>query len=295
MKALISPFFSVLALCLILGPTSAQKQNIDIKPDIPYRTAPAGKEVPEYWKLDLAIPKKGKNPFPAVVCIHGGGWRAGNRKQLSKLTQVLAKKGFVAATISYRLSNVAKFPAQIEDCKAAVRFLRANAKKYRIDPERIGCVGFSAGGHLVCLLGAADKEEMLEGDGGNLDQSSRVQAVVSFFGPTDFIVKRWSQTVENVYLVPFLGGKYEEARETYKKASPLKYVSKDDPPFLFFHGDKDTLVGLHNSRDMSAALRKVGVRAELVIMEGSGHGWGGQKLQDTLDQTVKFFQETLKK
>ena len=152
-----------------------------------------------------------------------------------------------------------------------------------------------SGFHLVCLLGAADKDADLEGDGGNLEQSSRVQAVVSFFGPTDFMTKRWDKKVEDYFFVPFLGGTYEKAKDQYIKASPLKYVSKDDPPYLFFHGDKDKLVGLHHSIDMDKALRKVGIDSELVVMKGAAHGWGGDRMVKTLNQTVDFFVEKLKK
>src|SRR5207253_3726457 len=143
-----------------------------------------------------------------------------------------------------RLVPAAKFPAQIEDCKAEVRWLRANADKYHVDPLRIGVMGFSAGGHLSCLLGTSDKNDGLEGTGGNPEQSSRVQAVVSFFGPTDLISKDWSEAVEKDILAPFLGAPYADKPELYKKVSPIVYVSKDNPPCLFFHGTEDKLVGI---------------------------------------------------
>ncbi len=253
-----------------------------------------GKGGPIDLQLDLARPAT-DGPHPAVVCIHGGGWRGGKRQDLGPLTQELAKQNFVAATVSYRLSDKAPFPAQIEDCKAAVRWLRANADKYGIRRDRIGAVGFSAGAHLACLLGAADNEAGLEGTGGNPDQSSRVQAVVSFFGPTDFTVKTWTKEVEDGILVPFLGGAFEAKQDAYAKASPLRYVSRDDPPFLFFHGAKDTLVGIYHSEKMLKKLHEVGVAAELVTMPEDGHGWGGEKLAKTLAQTVRFFEEKLGK
>jgi acetyl esterase/lipase len=246
-------------------------------------------------ELDLAMPAQGKGPFPAIVCIHGGGWRAGDRKQLGKLTQDLAKENFVAVTISYRFAPKYKFPAQIEDCKAAVRFLRANAAKYNIDPDQIGAVGFSAGAHLSCLLGTADEKAGLEGKGGNPKQSSRVQAVVSYFGPTDFTTKNWDANVETNFLIPFMGGKYEEKKDVYRKCSPITYCSKDDPPFLFFHGTKDPLVGLEQSERMAKALKDVGVSAEVVVMEGDGHGWSGEKAAKTQAQTIEFFRAKLKK
>ncbi len=156
-------------------------------------------------RLDLAHPGNGSGPFPALVCLHGGGWKQGNRADLEKTIEALAGHGYVAVTVSYRLSPQAKFPAQIEDCKAAVRWLRANAAKYHINPDRIGALGFSAGAHLACLLGTTDPRDGLEGAGGNAAQSSRVQAVVSFFGPTDFTTKTWNKNVEDDILVPFFG------------------------------------------------------------------------------------------
>jgi acetyl esterase/lipase len=246
-------------------------------------------------KLDLATPAQGKGPFPAVVCIHGGGWRSGSRQQLNSLIKALAKRGFVAATVSYRLTDKAQFPAQIEDCKAAVRWLRANADKCRIRPDAIGAVGFSAGAHLSCLLGAADTSAGLEGNGGNSEQSSRVQAVVSFYGPSDFTVKTWKKDVEEYFLVPFFGGSFEDKKDLYRKASPLIYVTKDDPPFLFFHGTKDPLVGIENSEKMVTRLKEVGVYARLVAVPDAGHGWFDERLTRNIEEAAKFFDEKLKR
>ncbi|MCE9564575.1 MAG: alpha/beta hydrolase [Planctomycetes bacterium] len=142
-------------------------------------------------KLDLTMPKEGDGPFPAVVVIHGGGWSAGDRGQGAFIAELQAQAGYVAATIDYRLAPAHRFPAQIEDCKASVRWLRANAKKYKIDPERIGAIGFSAGGHLACLLGTTTKDDGFDGDGGSAEQSSAVRAVVSVAGPTDLTTDGW--------------------------------------------------------------------------------------------------------
>lgn len=291
MKGLHFALVVPLAFTFAISPSSAQEKLPEIvtKNSIVY-----GNGGKEKLMLDLALPK-GKGPFPLVVCIHGGGWRSGKRQQLTLLTKMLARKGFAAATISYRLAPKHKFPAQIEDCKAAIRFLRANAKKYHFNPKRVGVVGFSAGAHLACLLGAADRKAGLEGNGGNGDQSSRVQAVVSFFGPTDFIKRTWNADVEKQYLIPFLGDTYEKATKKYIQASPLKYVSKDDPPFLFIHGDKDKLVGIYHSKIMAKKLKKVGVPARLEVVEGAGHGWLGLNLIRSLNQTIEFFEEKLKK
>lgn len=281
--------FAGLALLVLLSPARAQEPGVKTERDVTY-----GKGGDVDLKLNLAMPAEGKGPFPAVVCVHGGGWKGGQRQDLDKLTEMLAKNGYVAVTVSYRLTPKYQFPAQIADCKAAVRWLRANAKQYRVNPDKIGAVGFSAGGHLVCLLGAADAAAGLEGKGGNPDRSSRVQAVVSFFGPTDFTVKRWDAQVEDFFLVPFLGGTFDARKDDYVKASPIAYVTKDDPPFLFFHGDKDTLVGLHHSKDMAEKLRAAGVPATLRTLADEGHGWGGPRLAETLGQTIRFFDEKLK-
>jgi acetyl esterase/lipase len=287
-------FASAVALCAAFT-VSAQDDKkpvaqVRVEKDIVF-----GKGGAQELMLDLARPADERNTAPCIVCVHGGGWRGGKRQDLGQLTKVLAEKGFIAATVSYRLTPGAQFPAQIEDCKAAVRFLRASADKYQIRKDKIGAVGFSAGGHLVSLLGTADPSAKLEGDGGHSEQSSRVQAVVSYFGPTDFINKTWTKEVEDYFLVPFLGGSFEDKRDHYRRCSPLEYVSRDDPPFLCFHGDKDTLVRIDNSEKLTKKLQDVGVSARLVTMEGEGHGWAGDKLTRTLQQTVQFFEEKLKK
>ncbi len=289
MTRLLTISIPVLLFC---SPISAQdkKPKVELKKNIVY-----GKGGKVDLQLDLAQPKIGKGPFPAVICVHGGGWKAGNRQSLTKLIGLLAEKGFVGVTVTYRLTPKAKFPAQIEDCKAAVRWLRAHAKKYKVDPNRLGAVGFSAGGHLVCLLGAADKNSGLEGNGGYTDQSSRVQAVVSFFGPTDFIKKTWSKKVEEFFLIPFFGDTFEKAQKIYRKGSPLNYVSKDDPPFLFIHGDQDNLVGIHHSQIMMKKLKEAKVHAELMTMKGAGHGWGPARMKQSLARMVTFLEEKLKK
>jgi len=283
-------FVLVLALTPSLLGAQEKKADVRIERDLVY-----GKGGEWDLKLDLATPKDGTGPFPAIVCVHGGGWKAGRRQDLGRTIEGMAARGYVAVTVSYRFSQEAKFPAQIEDCKAAVRWLRANAAKYHVKPERIGAVGFSAGGHLVCLLGTTDKNDGLEGQGGNPDQSSRVQAVVSFFGPTDFSTKTWNDEVEKEFLIPFFGATFEENPAIYQKASSINYVTKDDPPFLFFHGTEDKLVGIRHSQLLADKLKGVGVKADVVVMEGQGHGWQGEKLRQSIDQMFKFFDQELKK
>jgi acetyl esterase/lipase len=266
-----------------------KKPDIEIKKDLVY-----GKGGATELQLDLAMPR-GDGPFPAVICIHGGGWQGGKRQDLSKTIEILAGRGYVAVSPTYRLVPAAQFPGQIEDVKAAVRWLRANASTYKVDADHIGALGYSAGAHLACLLGTTHKDDGLEGAGGNPDQSSRVQAVVSFFGPTDLTRNDWTEDVEKRFLVPFLGDTIKNKPEAYKKASPVTFVTKDAPPFLFFHGDKDPLVHSNQSTILAEKLEKEGVSAKVVIVEGEGHGWAGKKLQDSIERMVKFLDENLKK
>src|SRR5215831_20676372 len=281
------------AVACSLGMASAaegQEPEIRAERDIIY-----GKADGVELQLNLALPKTGKGPFPAVVCIHGGGWHQGQRQDMDPITELLARRGYVAATVSYRLVPSARFPAQIEDCKAAVRWLRANADKYHINPDRIGAIGPSAGAHLSCLLGVTDKKDGLEGSGGNPEFSSRVQAVVSFFGRTDFTKKTWSKELEEIIFVPLIGASFDDKPELYKKVSPIAYVSHTSPPFLLFHGAEDKLVPPRNSTDMAEKLRAAGVSAKAVIVEGEGHGWDGEKWTKSIEQAVAFFDEHLKK
>jgi acetyl esterase/lipase len=249
--------------------------------------------------LDLYVPEaKPEKALPLVVWIHGGAWLAGNKEHPNGVT--LLKEGFAVASLNYRLSNEAIFPAQIQDCKAAIRFLRAKADEYGIDQSRIGVFGASAGGHLVALLGVtADKKEWEVGQ--HLDQSSQVQAVCDWFGPTNLLTmaaqsgpdSRIQHDAPDSPESRLIGATVPDAPEKANAASPLTYVTPDDTPMLIIHGDQDPVVPVQQSETFHAALEKSGVKSKLYIVKGGGHGQGFQKPE--IEQMIReFFAETLR-
>jgi acetyl esterase/lipase len=252
-----------------------------------------GKGGDEELKLNLSRPSNGNKAAPCIVVIHGGAWRAGNKTAHDNLTWLFAERGYVSATIGYRFCPKHPFPAQVEDAKCAVRYLRAHAEKYGIDPKRVGAMGFSAGAHLSLMLGVMGKEDGFEGDGGWPDQSSQVNAVVSFFGPTDLAADDIPE-LSKPLVKDFIGGTPQEKPEPTRQASPVTYVSKGDASILFFQGTKDPLVPYTQAYRMIESLTKEGVPARAEILVGAGHGWGGRDIQRTLTQTVEFFDEQLK-
>lgn len=247
-------------------------------------------------KLDLYLPKDVKKP-PLVVFIHGGGWRGGSHKKC--LTSWLSERGFAVASISYRLSQQAVFPAQIHDCKAAVRWLRAHAGEYGYDASRIGVAGSSAGGHLALLLGVTGGEADYEGTvGGHLDQSSAVQAVVDYYGPTDFILRSQNQPskteAEDGSVRLLLGGPVSENPERARFASPALQVGAGDAPLLIVHGDKDKTVFLDQSQRMVEVYRQAGLDATLQVIPGAGHGGRAHFTPARQDLVAKFLTRHLR-
>lgn len=213
-------------------------------------------------KLDVYLPSAEGNR-PAILVVHGGAWRMGDRKQLRSYAEALTRRGFVCFAIDYRLAPKYKFPAQIDDCRSAVKWIRSHAKKYNVDPRRLGAIGYSAGGHLVALLGTTGKAPSKE----NGQADTRIQAVAAGGAPTDFRTfddnGKWAE-----YL---MGGDLDTAKENFLAASATAFVDKDDAPTFFFNGNKDTLVPLDWTQSCYQALKKCGVRTELYIVEGAGH------------------------
>ncbi|MBI3161945.1 MAG: alpha/beta hydrolase [Chloroflexi bacterium] len=244
-------------------------------------------------KMDVYYPSSSDGLFPVTMYVHGGGWSKGDKSEGAGAMEInsLQHAGFLVAAVNYRLAPEYKFPAMIEDVKCAVRSLRAHAEEYNLDPNRIGAYGGSAGGHLVSLLGTTDESAGFD-VGEYLDQSSRVQAVVDMFGPADLTVQ-------------FEGG-YEKARRVFgdfdaAPASPVTYVSADDPPFLILHGEQDMLVPIEQSEIFLAALQQAGVPAELVRVIHAGHGFkpdDGKTIapsrREIAQRVADFFTEHLK-
>lgn len=244
--------------------------GVETIPDLAF-AKPGGVEL----LLDLHLPEGVKNP-PLVMAIHGGGWKGGNRKN-SKLTW-LAKHGYAVASIEYRMSHEAVFPAQIHDCKGALRWLRAHQDEYGYDASKVVVVGQSAGGHLACLMGTSSGIESLEGTtAGCPDQSSAVQGVINYFGPVDFILRAESQpkiTDQPGGLVyQLLGGSVSANPELARMASPVTYCDPGDPPILILHGDQDKQVLPDQSERLLEVCRANKLEAHLHIEPGKGHGW----------------------
>ena len=267
--------FCVAALCFGVAVRASAAENpvpddVAFERGIEYAT-PDGTSL----QLNLARSKKGEGPFPAVVCIHGGGFRAGTRESYDNLCVALAQRGYVAVTVSYRLSPAHQFPAAVHDCKAAVRWLRANASKYHVDAARIGAMGGSAGGHLAQFLGVTGGVQEFEGSAGNLKESSRVACVVNFYGPSDF-TKSYGKSVDAAEVLPlFLGGDLAHERIKHIRASPLNWVTPDAAPTLCIHGTEDNYVAHEQAVWLIDRLKACGVEADLFTLEGAGHGFKG--------------------
>ena len=258
----------------------------------------------EAQKLDIYLPETPSDkPLPLIVHIHGGGWRAGNKFPCPVSAMVL--KGYAVASIEYRFSQKAIFPAQIQDCQAAIRWLRAHAKQYNLDTDHLGAVGGSAGGHLSALVGTSGGKKAFPPIGGHLDESDRVQAVIDIYGPADFstVVQQAAEdkNVKNIFAFntpsdPYsslIGTKLDDKPKA-DAVSPVHYVSKDSPPFLILHGTHDTLVPYAQSVQLEAALKAQSVPVWLQTLPGSGHGGPAFGKSAVIQLMQAFFDKHLK-
>ncbi len=296
-------------LCAALGVAAvAPAQTCQTFSAVPYGTYADGNGQTQDLLLDLRIPTGIGAPAPLVIWIHGGGWSGGSRTPMPTMVSNLCSRGYAVASLDYRLSGTAIWPAQIQDCKGAIRWLRAHAATYNLDPNRFGVWGSSAGGHLVAHLGTSggvgtvtvgSATVDLEGStGGNLDQSSRVQAVVDWFGPTDLLQMRFypSGIPHDDPGSPeshLIGGAVPDNPELVATVNPVTFLSPDDPPFLLMHGTVDDSVPFAQSELLYRALQARGLRSTFVPILGAGHGGGDFNSQATLDTINSFFDTNL--
>lgn len=281
MKAMMRPF--ILLAASIAWPLLAQQspafslpEGVDWKRDIIYSRL-GDREL----KADLFLPASGNGPFPAIVYIHGGGWRNGNKTAFRRQAAHMATHGFAGLCIEYRLSGEAKWPAAYDDSKAAVKYLRDNARALRIDPNRIGAAGGSAGGHLAALLGT--------------NPEMRLVAVAAFNPALDLVALGGDAQGVSNSVYQFLGSRYADAPDVWRAASPSLHVTPKSAKFLFLHGTKDETVPYAQSVQMRDALKAAGVTAELFTAEGAGHGFFNREpwFKPTLERMDKFFETYL--
>jgi len=263
--------------------------NVEMRADIIYGSG-GGRDL----KLNLYLPRERTEPCPAVVFIHGGGWRNGNASQFRSQSLHLASEGYVCACIGYRLSGEAHFPAALEDSKCAVRWLRSQAADLNVDPDRICLSGGSAGGHLAAMVAFTDPGTF-EGEGGNPEQSSKASLAV-LFNPVADLASMGKAGLGVPMLEGFLGKTYAEAPELYAQGSPISHISKGDPPTLVLHGTKDTTVPFSQAERMVAGLQKAGVPAELFAAEGAAHAFFNRPpwYQPTVDAMQTFLDRHFK-
>lgn len=282
-------------LCVSLAPGIAAAQT-HTPPDVAARRDIVYAEVNgTQLKLDLYLPdeaKEGKR-VPLIVWIHGGGWMKSNKSNCFPRRVKFYERGYAIASVGYRLSDKAQFPAQLEDCKAAVRWLRANAAKYNIDPDRIGAWGSSAGAHLAMLLGLTNDIRKFD-VGANLAVSSRVMAVGDFYGPTDLTGKQAPLGKIDPMIAKLLGGPIAEKMESAIAASPLTYVSKNSVPIFIIHGTADPTVDIAHAKVLKAALEKAGAPHKMTLVQDASHG--GMRFYDSklVDEVDAFFAAYLK-
>lgn len=279
-----------LAVGLVLFSSVGFAADPASEPDIVF-ASPGGTDL----KLDFVRPA-GDGPFPLVVGIHGGGWVMGSRKEFAEAQVLLAKAGYAVASVQYRFAPKYQFPAQLDDVTAAIRFLVANAKKYKLDPDRIGLAGGSAGGHLALMAGFTPAKEY------------KIRCILNICGPTDLrdfvstksgdAALKSASKFDSAGLLAALIGTADRKDPKYAAASPITLVTKDSPPVLTFHGTADQLVPVSQAEALHAALKKAGAKEKLVKFEGGDHDgktWSKADHLAFVTGTVAFLEENLKK
>ena len=301
-------YLLLLLTCLALT-VKAQTHEIDVSNiknkflDIPYAT------LSEAQKLDIYLPDEGEGPFPVIIHIHGGAFLAGDKRGLQFWPMLKGiQRGYAVISVNYRLNGEAIWPAQIHDCKAAVRWIRANAAKYNLNPEKIAAWGDSAGGHLSAILGTSwDLDELEDLNLGNTEHSSRIQAVVDWYGPTNFL-KMDEQLAESKVKNPMphsvpdspesrlIGKNLEDAPDLVMEANPGTYASEDDPPFFIQHGTEDNLVPYQGSVNLARQLGKVlgQEKVKLELLPATGHGGMTFATEENVDKVFDFLDRYLK-
>jgi acetyl esterase/lipase len=265
-------------------------ENIRVELDVPYAATDNPRQ-----RLDLYLPKGAATDakLPLVVFIHGGGWQGGDKRAGLMLLPLVQSQQYALASVGYRLTGEAIWPAQIHDCKAAIRWLRANAVTYGIDPTRIGVAGSSAGGHLVCLLGTTGGVDALEGTIGEHDDvDSRVLCVVNQFGPTDFLDIDGANEAAKGMVAKLLGGRPADVPDVARAASPLAHVTKDDAPTICIHGTADQLVPYSQSTKLNRAYEEAGVECLMLTIPDGGHG--GFRNPEVNVRTLQFLDKHLR-
>lgn len=279
-------FCAAIVLFAAMGAESSlaeSEEKFDVRHDLVYVERESGP-----LKADVFVPK-GDGPFPAVLVVHGGAWAYGTKQQLAGAAAALAEAGYTAVAISYRLAPQHQFPAQVYDCQAAVRWIRSHEAELKVDPEHIGGFGYSAGGHLVAMLGTLDERELREEGVPDDAPSARLQVVVAGGTPCDFQML----SADSSRLAYWLGGTPAEKPDTYRDASPAGYVTHDDPPMFFFHGTDDSLVPIESPRRMVDRLATAGVAAELYRVDEAGH-LAALMNRDALQHALAFTNRYLK-
>lgn len=279
----------LLAAAALAVPTLPAFAEPKVERDIVYGEPGGTKLLMDIYRPDTP------GPHPAIILVHGGGWLGGSKEGYLATGPMLARNGYVACAINYRLAPQFPYPAAFDDCQRAVRWIRAHASEYGVNPKRVGAMGDSAGGHLVGLIGV--RGDTRDNSDRALSRfSSRPEAVVGYYGAYE-LVRMWKIEMAHKPLTAWLGGPPEGHEKVYRETSPVSMVSRKSPPFLIIHGNKDMVNPEEQSYLFHEALRKKGVDSTLLIVEGVGHGWPADSPQGRQSEAavLEFFGKHLQK